>query len=178
MKKLSFFIAGTMQGSRRGADQIEQNYRTNIAATIIRVFPNAEIHCPGTIMVKKLSKFEEEIRASHGDLVGKSLVNCQELAPPLQVLTRTFHELVDLSAQSDVCIAFLPDHEASMGTATEMFSAYKNGQTVIAITEMIQNLAVLSCSSMIIPSIDQLEGVLKEMEFNQFDKASEDDKCA
>lgn len=160
MQSESFFIAGTMQGSRKGSAQVDQAYRQRISETITKVFPGAVINCPAAVMERKLRSREPELRQAHQRLTQQSSVNTSEFDPSLKMLTGVFHELVDLAADSDVCIAYLPDHEASMGTAVEMFAANRNDKTVIAITGMVQNLAVMSCASIIIPSIDDLERTL------------------
>ncbi|MCG8673526.1 MAG: nucleoside 2-deoxyribosyltransferase [Pseudomonadales bacterium] len=163
MKPTSFFIAGTMQGSRSGDHQIDQNYRQEIESIILRVFPGAKINCPGKIMVERLQDQEVAIRRSHATLVAQPTIDTSKLDDPMQRLTQIFHDLVDLSAGSDVCIAYLPNHEASMGTAAEMFAAYRNQKPVITVTEMKQNLAVLSCSTAIIPSLDFLSEALEKL---------------
>lgn len=160
MSTLSFFIAGTMQGSRKGSDQIDQTYREKIADIILAQFPDAEIRCPGQVMVKTLAPHEQNIRAAHAALFNQRHVDTAEYQQPLRLLTQTFHDLVDLAADSDICIAYLPNHEASMGTAAEMFAAHRAGKTVISITEMVQNLAIMSCSSIIIPGIEDLNETL------------------
>jgi hypothetical protein len=43
-----------------------------------------------------------------------------------------------------------------------MLSAHRSGTTVVAITEMRQNLAVLACSDVILPDLAAFERWLKE----------------
>ncbi|GGU09263.1 hypothetical protein [Streptomyces violascens] len=50
-------------------------------------------------------------------------------------------------------MAWLPGHEPSMGTAAEMLSAYRAGRTVVSITAMCQNLAVLACPTVTLPDL-------------------------
>ena len=87
-------------------------------------------------------------------------IDSDSLSVPLQTLVQTFHHLTDLAGQCDVCIAYLPDHEASMGTAMEMYSAWRNRREIITVTDMVQNLAILSCSTHIIRSLDDLGPLL------------------
>jgi hypothetical protein len=169
----SFFIAGTMQGSRRGADQIEQQYRQEITQIILSVCPTATIHCPSAIMVKALAKNEQAIRKAHATLAKQKTLDTRQFDMPLEALTSMFHELVDVAAASDVCIAYLPHHEASMGTAVEMFAAYRQGKTVITVTDMRQNLAILSCSTLVIPSLRELGHAL-----SSFMDTGGNEKCA
>lgn len=156
------FIAGTMQGSRRGADQLSQGYRESIRHLVLKHFPEADVRCPAQHMQAKLAGDEVAIRQAHGALVPGSTIDTETLSDPLRGLTGIFHELVDLAAGSDLCIAWLPDHEASMGTAVEMFAAFRAGVPVIAVTEMCQNLAVLSCSRHILPDLMMLDELLRK----------------
>lgn len=167
MNAQSFFIAGTMQGSRNGSAQVDQSYRKTIANIVTKVFPSARINCPASVMAAKLGAHEQEIRKAHERLAGTAHINTASFDQPLQRLTSVFHELVDLCANSDICIAYLPGHEASMGTAAEMFAARRKGKPVIAITEMTQNLAVMSCATLIIPSIEDLESALASFRLPQ-----------
>ena len=48
-----------------------------------------------------------------------------------------------------------------MGTAVEMWSAPAGGETVIAITAIAQNLAVVSTSSVILPTIELFADLLR-----------------
>lgn len=161
MDTFSVFIAGTMQGSRKGSDQIVQDYRSEIERLVKETYSQAVINCPLKIMAAKLWADEAGIRASHQALGKVACIETESFDQHLKKLTGTFHELVDISASSDICIAFLPNHEASMGTAAEMFAAYRAGKIVITITEMTQNLAVMSCSSFIIPTLSHLSGALE-----------------
>lgn len=166
MSYTTFFIAGTMQGSRRGDAQIDQAYRDQIRETVLAVFPDANVRCPGQYMQQTLAEHEMEIRLAHAALVQQESVQRADYTAPLMRLTDVFHTLVDLSADSDVCIAFLPDHEASMGTAAEMFAAFRAGKTVIAVTNMRQNLCVLACSHVIVPDMSALKTVLRQLKDN------------
>lgn len=156
------FIAGTMQGSRRGADQLTQGYREAIRHLVLKHFPQATVRCPAQHMQQRLASDEESIREAHAALASSREIDVTNMPLPLQKLTGIFHELVDVSAASDLCIAWLPDHEASMGTAVEMYAAWCAGVPVIAVTEMRQNLAVLSCASLILPDLESLSECLQK----------------
>ncbi|WEV24373.1 hypothetical protein OYE22_03515 [Streptomyces sp. 71268] len=84
--------------------------------------------------------------------------------PELLALTATFHRLTRLAAESDVCVAWLPGHEPSMGTAAEMLSAHRAGRSVVAVTAMRQNLAVLACATVIVPGLDAFDAWLAQSE--------------
>lgn len=157
----SFFIAGTMQGSRTGADMTDQGYRAKLRSMIRTARPGAEIRDPGELMATWLGPEAAEIRTAHAELMKSGLVLHDELVAPLIRLTDVFDRLVLLSGASDVCVAWLPDREASMGTAAEMWAAHVNGRCVVAVTEMRQNLAVLACSDIIVATIEELAGLLE-----------------
>jgi hypothetical protein len=156
----TFFLAGTMQGSRGGSDMVDQGYRREMREIILAYRPDAEIRDPGDLMAQWLLTEADEIRAAHADLAGSEFVLREELSAPLVRLTDVFDRLVELSGESDVCLAWLPGHEASMGTAAEMWAAHANGRCVVAVTQMRQNLAVLSCSDVIVPGLDDLAALL------------------
>lgn len=157
----TFFLAGTMQGSRAGDGMSDQGYRQELRDLILACRPEAEIRDPGDLMAQWLHAEAAEIRAAHADLAGCEIVLRDELVSPLVRLTDVFDRLVSVSSQSDVCLAWLPDHEASMGTAAEMWAAHASGRCVVAVTQMRQNLAVLSCSDVIVPTLSDLAALLE-----------------
>ncbi|RZU54513.1 hypothetical protein EV385_6464 [Krasilnikovia cinnamomea] len=149
----SFFLAGLMQGSRDGNDTADQSYRGDLRDLILAHRPQATIFDPGELMAQWLSADADELRRSHGELATASVLTRTRLAPPVNRLITTFHDLVGLAATADVCVAWLPGHEASMGTAVEMYAAHQAGRHVVAITEMRQNLAVLATATHIVPTL-------------------------
>lgn len=161
-RRLSFFLAGTMQGSRPGAQQISQSYRALLTEVIRRHRPNAEVLCPLEQLAQRLGAEQGVIRDSHAALASLTRVRRADFAKPLLSLTQTFVSLSQAAGAVDVLIAYLPDHEASMGTAIEMWNAFSNGVTVIAITPMRQNLAVMSTSDVILPDIAALDALFSE----------------
>ena len=54
-----------------------------------------------------------------------------------------------------------------MGTAMEMWSAFAGGKTVITLSTMTQNLAILATSDIIIPSLNELPELLTGSWFAQ-----------
>ncbi|MBC6445962.1 hypothetical protein [Actinokineospora xionganensis] len=149
----SFFLAGTMQGRRRGAEMIDQGYRAALADVIARWEPDARIHDPLVLMAQWFADREQEIRSAHAVLANARELYREDMTPDVIGIIDAFHRLTAIAADSDVCVAWLPDHEPSMGTAAEMQRAYHAGRTVVAITDMRQNLAVLACSTVILPDL-------------------------
>ncbi|MET9360226.1 hypothetical protein ABZX93_04895 [Streptomyces sp. NPDC006632] len=149
----SFFLAGTMQGARTGSNLVDQSYRAALTSAILAHRPDAVIHDPGALMAQWEAECRGDVRAAHAALSALPAVRRDDLAPELLALTEMFHHLTRLAARSDICVAWLPGHEPSMGTAAEMLSAFRAGRTVVAITAMCQNLAVLACSTVILPDL-------------------------
>ncbi|MGW9434785.1 hypothetical protein [Streptomyces sp. NPDC055607] len=158
----SFFLAGLMQGARRGADLADQGYRHLLTRTVLEHRPDAVVHDPEKLMQEWIGADESDILAGHAALADTPEVYRERLDPAVALLVSAFHRLTLLAADSDVCVAWLPGHEPSMGTAAEMLSAHRGGATVVAVTAMRQNLAVLSCSDVILPGLPEFERWLKE----------------
>jgi hypothetical protein len=149
----TYFLAGTMQGTRQGADVVDQGYRDALRGVIHGHDPDAVIHDPLLLMLSWFGDREQLVRQAHSALADTSVVRRADLDPAVLELIDAFHRLTQLAADSDVCVAWLPGHEPSMGTAAEMQRAHLAGRTVVAITEMRQNLAVLACSTVILPDL-------------------------
>ena len=112
---MRFFIAGIMQGSLVDAELHTQNYRSEIAAILRTCFIDADIYDPMTNHSDSLHYDDEKAKST---FLGHNKI-CGEV---------------------DAVIAFAP--EASMGTAIEMWEAYRNGKVVITISPMIHNWVV------------------------------------
>ncbi|WP_327258443.1 MULTISPECIES: hypothetical protein [unclassified Streptomyces] len=153
----SYFLAGLMQGARGGADLADQGYRDVLRRAILAHRPDAVVHDPGLLMREWIGEHETAILTGHAALAATPEVRRASLDPAVRLLTETFHRLTVLAGDSDVCVAWLPGHEPSMGTAAEMLSAHRAGRTVVAVTGMRQNLAVLSCSDVIVPDLAAFE---------------------
>lgn len=153
----SYFLAGVMQGARGGAVLADQSYREQLRRTILEHRPDAVVHEPGRLMQEWIGAHEQAILTGHAALADTPEIHRDMLDPAVALLTATFHRLTELAAECDVCVAWLPDHEPSMGTAAEMLSAHRGGATVVAVTTMRQNLAVLSCSDVILPDLAAFE---------------------
>ncbi len=157
---MRFFVAGTMQGSQRGSKTISQGYRQQIEEIINATCTDWEVVCPQKEMFSMLSEKRRNIEESHQKLSTLKNMSSEDYDGNIKLLTSTFHHLVNVAANCDVCVAYLPGHEASMGTAMEIYSAYLNNRYIIVITEMNQNLAILSCANQIISRTDGLGEVL------------------
>lgn len=112
---MRFFLAGIMQGSHVGPNLHSQDYRRHLLDLLGRHFPEAELYDPLAAHGNSLAYDEEQGRSvffGHNEM-------CREV---------------------DVLLAFVP--EASMGTAIEMWEAYRHGRTVVTISPLEHNWAV------------------------------------
>jgi hypothetical protein len=127
---LKIFIAGIIQGSLVGLELHDQDYRAQIKQLLALHAPDAEIICPMDNHPDGIAYGPAEARAA-------------------------FISLAEQAGQADLLICYLP--EASMGTAIEMWQAYRNGRPVVAITPMAHNWAIRFLSTRIFPSLAEFE---------------------
>ncbi len=131
---MKFFIAGIMQGSHTGMVLHDQDYRRHIRELIEENFADAEVYDP---------------LANHSDSVNYDERTGRE----------TFFGHNKMCGEVDVLLAFVP--EASMGTAIEMWEAYRHGAAVIAISPMTLNWAVKFLSHEIYADVERFEQDVK-----------------
>ncbi len=127
---MRIFLAGIMQGSHRGSQLHDQLYRGRIKDLLAEHFPDAEIYDPLTDHANSLEYGEQrgrEVFMHHNRMCG----------------------------EVDVVLAVVP--EASMGTAIEMWEAFRNDRVVIAISPLARNWAVKYLSSEIYENEQQFE---------------------
>jgi hypothetical protein len=156
----SFFIAGTIQGARHGTSGIDQGYRSILQQVILRTYPNSVIHCPLELLRKRFTGRLEQALAAYAQETAAEVLDSDKYSPLVCEIRSAFVDLTHMAAQCDVLIAYLPDHEASMGTAMEMWSAYSHDRIIITISSMTQNLALVATSTVLLPSIDLFEDFL------------------
>src|SRR5262245_45205389 len=121
---MRIFLAGIMQGSHAGVEMHSQSYRGHLRQLIEQHMPQAEIYDPLADHRMSLDYDFDQGRA---------------------VFLRQNHMCRDV----DVVIAFVP--EASMGTAIEMWEAWRHGRIVIAISPLAHNWTVKFCSHLLYP---------------------------
>jgi len=127
------FLAGIMQGSFAGDSLHPQDYRGRIKELLKRYVPGARVYCPVENHPKSLGYSERKGR-------------------------EVFFDHLEMAASCDVLLAFVP--EASMGTAVEMWEAYRNGRVVLTVSSMGTTWTVKFLSTKILKDIDELEGFL------------------
>ncbi len=121
------FIAGVMQGGRRDNGMASQDYRERITAILQTHVPGVEVLDPNRI---------------HPDGVNYD----RERAG------RTLIEMAELAARADCLVAYVP--EASMGTAVEMWQAYRAGIPVYTISPLVENWVVFTLSTELFPNLE------------------------
>jgi molybdopterin converting factor small subunit len=131
---MHFFIAGIMQGSRPDHLIGDQNYRARITAAVEKYWPGSRISDPYAMHPGSVDYGMEQVRS-------------------------TFESMTSLAGQADVVIAYLPT--ASMGTAIEMWTAYKANKYIIAVTELKHNWVVKITADEVVPD---LTGLLELLE--------------
>lgn len=127
---MKVFLAGIMQGSHLGAVMHHQGYRGRLRELLNRHWPDAEVYDPLADHQQSLDYDVDQGRA-------------------------VFLHHNQMCSETDVLIAFVP--EASMGTAIEMWEAWKHGRVVIAISPLSHNWAVRYCSHLLFPDVESLE---------------------
>jgi hypothetical protein len=124
------FIAGVMQGSRTDDRVTDQDYRKIITRILRQHLEDVEIIDPWAL---------------HPDSEAYDTDRARE----------TFLGMNALAGQMDVLVAFLP--EASMGTAIEIWEAYRNGAQVFSISPMAENWVVKLLSSKVFRTLEDFE---------------------
>ena len=124
------FVAGIMQGSRTDDRVTVQGYRQVITRILNENLDSPEIIDPWAL---------------HPGSEGYGVERARE----------TFLGMIDLAGQVDVLVAYLP--EASMGTAIELWEAYRNGAKILTISGMSANWVVKLLSSEVFSSLEAFE---------------------
>ena len=129
------FLAGIIQGSRDRDGIHPQDYRTRLKEVLRRHHPDVRIYCPVEHHPKSLGYEERKGR-------------------------EVFFDHLEMAASCDVLVAFVP--EASMGTALEMWEAYRNGRVVLTVSPLLTNWTVKFLSTHVVRDIDELDAFLAE----------------
>jgi len=127
---MRFFLAGIMQGSHLGALLHNQDYRGRLKQLLTEAFPDAEVYDP-------LADHQGSLR--YGDDQARQV----------------FLDHNRMCAEGDVVIAFVP--EATMGTAIEMWEAWRHGHVVLTISPLKRNWVVRFCSHHVYDDLSEFE---------------------
>ncbi len=140
------FIAGIMQGSRRENTIDDQDYRQQIGACLQSNSARVEIVDPFELHPNSVEYGDDAAR-------------------------QTLIDLAQVAGRADVVIAYLP--EASMGTALEMWEAYRNHRPVFAVSPMIHNWVVKGLSTRVFETIDQFCAFVASGDFERAVRAAQ-----
>ena len=134
------FLAGIMQGSIVHDDVHEQSYRCYLSTLLASHVPGVDVFDPW---------------ATYPDSLGYDDVRVQE------VLVAN----IDRAAACDLVIAYLP--QASMGTALEIWEAWRAGVPVIVISPLAMNWVVRTCAMHRFESLEEFTAVVQAGELPQ-----------
>lgn len=152
-------IAGVVQGSSAGTDTADQSYRERIRAAVLAHYPNATIFCPVMALYESFAGDADQLAREFKLLQAQPVVMEQEMSGLVRAVRERFRDLVRRAGNADVLVAYVPS-ELSMGTAMEMWAAYSNGRPVVTISPMNQNLAIVSTSTVLLPSLEVFEAMV------------------
>ena len=137
---MQFFIAGIMQGSHVEAVLHGQDYREQLTTLLGRFYPDSDIYDP---------RLEHRESLHYDDQQGRDVFMMHNR----------------MCTEVDVVVAFLP--EASMGTAIEMWEAFRSGRRVVTISPLQRNWVVRYCSHLVLEDFPALEQALEDGTFQQ-----------
>jgi len=123
---MKVFIAGIMQGSRLDRYMDAQDYRRVIAGAIREQIADVEIVDPNELHPNSVDYDDERAQ-------------------------KTLLEMAVLAGQTDLVVAYVP--QASMGTAIEMWEAFRSGVPVVTISPMTANWVVRHLSAIVLPDL-------------------------
>jgi hypothetical protein len=144
-RRLRFFIAGIMQGSLAEKVLHEQSYRKIIKELLAEAFPEAEIYDPLADHQRSL----EYDRATGQQVFWGHNLMCRQV---------------------DVLVAYLP--EASMGTAIEMWEAYRHGAVVVSISPLRRNWVVRFLSHQIYANLPEFAASVRNGQLGEIIEAN------
>jgi hypothetical protein len=130
---MRIFLAGIMQGSHLGATLHNQDYRGRLRQLLTAHLPAAQLYDP---------------LADHADSLSYDDARGREV----------FFHHNRMCGEVDVVLAFVP--QASMGTAIEMWEAYRHGRIVVSISPLEHNWAVKFLSHVLYRDVEEFEHAL------------------
>lgn len=134
------FIGGIMQGSRRENTIAAQDYRQIIGRSLRQHVRHVEVIDP----------FEQHPNSGAYDT---------------DEARRTLTDLAQTAGQADAAVVFVP--EASMGTALEMWEAYRGGKPIFAISPLIHNWVVRCLATRVFASLEEFEAFVASGDFER-----------
>jgi hypothetical protein len=130
---MRLFLAGIMQGSHAGVEMHPQVYRGHLRKLLEQHLPQVEVYDPLA---------DHELSLDYDFDQGRSV----------------FLHHNRMCGEIDILLAFVP--EASMGTAIEMWEAWRHGRIVITISPLSHNWSVKFLSRLLYPDLAAFEAEL------------------
>lgn len=131
---MRIFLAGIMQGSHLGAILHNQDYRSRLKEQLRTHLPTALVYDPLADHANSL-----DYEADRG--------------------RKVFLHHNQMCGEVDVVLAFVP--EATMGTAIEMWEAFRNRRVVVTVSPLVHNWAVKFLSDILYPTEDEFQTELR-----------------
>jgi molybdopterin converting factor small subunit len=122
------FVGGIMQGSRHENTIDAQDYRHIIGQCLRSHLPHVEVIDPHEL---------------HPNSVGYDTAEAR----------RTLVALAQTAGQADAIVVFVP--EASMGTALEMWEAYRSEKPIFAVSPLVYNWVVRCLATRVFSSLEE-----------------------
>ncbi len=132
---MRLFLAGLMQGSRLDDQIHSQDYREIIRSALAARYPDVELICPFEMHPTSVEYDEQTGRHAYLDLIRDA-------------------------SSADGLIAYVP--EASMGTAVEIWEAYRAGKPVWTISPLMANWALRFLSTKMFHDLDEFLGFVSQ----------------
>jgi hypothetical protein len=123
---MNVFIAGIMQGSRLDRYIDDQDYRRAIAGALRTRYPSVQIADPNELHPNGVD---------YDDNLAKT----------------TLLAMAELAGKADLVVAYVP--KASMGTAIEIWQAFRAGVPVVTISPLAANWVVKHLSHAVLPDL-------------------------
>ena len=144
---MKVFIAGVMQGNKKNGRIHNQNYRQEIVKALGYIIDNLEIIGPGINSTDKSKLTDKQV-------------------------SEIFFSSCSAVRKADIMITFVP--EASMGTAVEMWEAWKNNVPIITISRLKYNWVIKLLSTKLYSTIAELSQGIKAGDLQIFIKNNKD----
>ncbi len=134
------FIGGIMQGSRRENTIDTQDYRRIIGQCLCSQLHHVEVIDPFELHPNSIGYDTDEAR-------------------------RTLITLAQTAGQADAVVVFVP--EASMGTALEMWEAYRGGKPIFAISPLVYNWVVRCLATRVFANLEEFGAFVASGDFER-----------
>lgn len=138
---MKVFIAGIMQGSRKDGKIYSQNYRKKITDILTTLVPDLEVVDPDITDPDRLNYTKKQA-------------------------AEMFFKYNLMMNQVDLVVVYVP--KASMGTAVEMWEAWKNKIPIITISPLKNNWTIKLLSSKLFPTMQEFAKASRNGELKIF----------